>query len=100
MRQRLARTAVWREQDELVQSVPGVGPVMSLTLLASLPELGSLNRKQIAALVGVAPYARDSGRRRGRRHTAGGRRVVRTVLYMITCFLALKSDKRSGTPNS
>jgi transposase len=84
LRQRLARTAVWREQDELVQSVPGVGPVMSLTLLASLSELGRLNRKQIAALVGVAPYARDSGRRRGRRHTAGGRRVVRTVLYMAT----------------
>jgi transposase len=58
---------------------------MSLTLLASLPELGRLNRKQIAALVGVAPFARDSGRRRrGRRHTAGGRRTVRTVLYMAT----------------
>jgi transposase len=84
LRQRLTRTAVWREQDELVQSVPGVGPVMSLTLLASLPELGSLNRKQIAALVGVAPFARDSGRRRGKRHTAGGRRAVRTVLYMAT----------------
>lgn len=84
LRQRLARTAVWREQDELVQSVPGVGPVMSLTLLASLPELGSLNRKQIAALVGVAPFARDSGRRRGKRHTSGGRRTVRTVLYMAT----------------
>jgi transposase len=84
LRQRLARTAVWREQDELVRSVPGVGPVMSLTLLASLPELGRLTRKQIAALVGVAPFARDSGRRRGRRHTAGGRRAVRTVLYMAT----------------
>jgi transposase len=84
LRQRIAGTAVWREQDELVQSVPGVGPVMSLTLLASLPELGRLTRKQIAALVGVAPYARDSGRRRGRRHTAGGRRAVRTVLYMAT----------------
>jgi transposase len=57
---------------------------MSLTLLASLPELGRLTRKQIAALVGVAPFARDSGRRWGRRHTAGGRRAVRTVLYMAT----------------
>ncbi len=84
LRQRLAKTPVWREQDELVRSVPGVGPVMSLTLLASLPELGRLNRKQVAALVGVAPFARDSGRRRGRRHTAGGRRAVRTVLYMAT----------------
>jgi transposase len=84
LRQRLAKTAVWREQDELARTVPGVGPVMSLTLLASLPELGRLTRKQIAALVGVAPFARDSGRRRGRRHTAGGRRPVRTVLYMAT----------------
>jgi transposase len=84
LRQRIARTVVWREQDELVRSVPGVGPVMSLTLLASLPELGRLTRKQIAALVGVAPYARDSGKRRGRRHTVGGRRTVRTVLYMAT----------------
>jgi len=84
LRRRLARTPVWREQDELVRSVPGVGPVMSLTLLASLPELGRLTRKQIAAPVGVAPFARDSGRRRGRRHTAGGRRAVRTVLYMAT----------------
>ena len=84
LRQRITRMPLWREQDELVQSVPGVGPVMSLTLLACLPELGSLNRKQIAALVGVAPFARDSGRRRGRRHTAGGRSSVRTVLYMAT----------------
>lgn len=84
LRRRIAGTEVWREQDELVRSVPGVGPVMSLTLLASLPELGRLTRKQIAALVGVAPFARDSGKRRGRRHTAGGRRAVRTVLYMAT----------------
>lgn len=84
LRQRLAKTPVWREQDELMRTVPGVGPVMSLTLLASLPELGHLTRKQVASLVGVAPFARDSGRRRGRRHTAGGRRAVRTVLYMAT----------------
>jgi transposase len=84
LRQRLKKTALWREQDEIVQSVPGLGPVMSLTLLACLPELGSLNRKQIAALVGVAPFALDSGRRRGRRHTTGGRSSVRTVLYMST----------------
>ena len=84
LRRRLEGTPVWREQDELVRTVPGVGPVMSLTLLGSLPELGRLTRKQIAALVGVAPFARDSGKRRGRRHTAGGRRAVRTVLYMAT----------------
>lgn len=84
LRQRIARAAVWREQDQLVRTVPGVGPVMSLTLLASLPELGRLTRKQIAALVGVAPFARDSGKRRGKRYTVGGRRAVRTVLYMAT----------------
>jgi transposase len=80
LRQRLTRTPVWREQDELVRAVLGVGPVKSLTLLASLPGLGCLTRKQVASLVGMAPFARDSGRR----HTAGGRRAVRTVLYMAT----------------
>ncbi len=82
LQNRLKATALWREQDQIVQSVPGGGRVLSLTLLASLPELGRLNRKQIAALVGVAPFARDSGRRRGRRRTSGGRRSIRTVLYM------------------
>jgi transposase len=62
LRQRPARGAVWREQDEVVCTVPGVWPVMSLTLLVSLPEVGRLTRKQIAVLVEVAPYARDSGR--------------------------------------
>jgi transposase len=84
LQSRLKQTALWREQDRIVQSVPGVGPVLSLTLLASLPELGQLNRKQIAALCGVAPFARDSGKQRGKRRTAGGRRSVRTVLYMAT----------------
>src|SRR6266516_2340250 len=55
------QSPVWRAQDDLLQSTPGVGPVLSTTLLASLPELGTLNRKQIAALVGVAPFARESG---------------------------------------
>jgi len=73
---------VWREQDDLLQSVPGVGPVVARTLLASLPELGTLNRKQLAALVGVAPLNRDSGTLRGRRTIWGGRASVRTVLYM------------------
>ncbi len=73
---------VWRERDDLLQSAPGVGPVLARTLLASLPELGTLNRKQIAALVGVAPLNRDSGTLRGRRTVWGGRAHVRAALYM------------------
>jgi transposase len=73
---------VWRAQDDLLQSVPGVGPVVSRTLLGELPELGRLTHKQIAALVGVAPLARDSGTWRGRRGVSGGRAPVRTALYM------------------
>lgn len=72
----------WKAKDELLQSVPGVGPVTSATLLGMLPELGELNRKQIAALVGLAPMNKDSGRRRGRRQIFGGRGDVRAVLYM------------------
>jgi len=76
------RSPVWREQDDLMQSVPGVGPVLSHTLLAELPELGRLSRRQIAKLVGVAPLSRDSGTLRGRRFVQGGRAAVRGVLYM------------------
>ena len=72
----------WAEQDRLYRSVKGVGEVTSLTLLAELPELGRLNRKEIAALVGVAPFSRDSGQRRGPRVICGGRSGVRGVLYM------------------
>ena len=72
----------WRVKDDLLQSVPGVGRVVSLTLLAELPELGRLSRKAIAALVGVAPLARDSGTLRGKRLVYGGRAPVRAVLYM------------------
>lgn len=75
---------VWRLQEDLLRSMPGVGRVLSRTLLADLPELGCLNRKQIAALVGVAPLNRDSGALRGRRQVWGGRAPVRTVLYMAT----------------
>ena len=82
LRQTLRRSPVWREQDDLLRTVPGVGPQLSLTLLAHLPELGTLDRKQIAALVGVAPYNRDSGTRRGKRAVWGGRSRVRAVLYM------------------
>jgi transposase len=73
---------IWRRKDELLRSVRGVGPVLSTTLLAELPELGTLTRKQIAALVGVAPLNRDSGTFRGKRVTWGGRAPVRRVLYM------------------
>jgi transposase len=73
---------VWRERDDLLQSVPGVGPVLSFTLLADLPELGRLSRREIAKLVGVAPLSRDSGTLRGRRFVHGGRATVRAVLYM------------------
>lgn len=75
---------VWREKEDLLRSVPGVGPVLSTTLMAQLPELGKLNRQKIAALVGVAPFNRDTGRQRGKRAVWGGRASVRTVLYMAT----------------
>lgn len=73
---------IWREHDELLQSVPGIGPVVTRTLLAELPELGTLTHKQIAALVGVAPLNRDSGAFRGKRRVWGGRATVRAALYM------------------
>jgi transposase len=73
---------VWREREDLLRSVPGVGRVVATTLLAELPELGRLTRKEIAKLVGVAPLARDSGKQRGRRFIRGGRANVRAVLYM------------------
>jgi transposase len=73
---------LWRETEELLRSVPGVGPVVARTLLADLPELGHLDRKQIGALVGLAPLTCDSGTRRGRRIVWGGRGQVRSALYM------------------
>jgi transposase len=75
---------LWREKEELLRSVPGVGKVLSLTLLSHLPELGTLERQQVAALVGVAPWNRDSGVLRGKRAVWGGRAPVRAVLYMAT----------------
>src|SRR5437870_880525 len=80
----IRQSPLWRSQDDLLQSVPGGGPITSRTLLAQLPELGLLDRKEIAALVGVAPLARDSGTLRGRRTIWGGRATVRAVLYMAT----------------
>ena len=82
LRDMLRRSPVWREQDDLLRSVPGVGPQLSVALLADLPELGTLGRRQIAALVGVAPMNRGSGTMRGRRTVSGGRARVRAVLYM------------------
>jgi transposase len=72
----------WKEKDELLRSIPGLGPVSSLTLLAALPELGTLDGGKISALVGLAPFADDSGTRRGGRHVRGGRAAVRRVLYL------------------
>jgi transposase len=80
----LRASPLWRENDDLLQSVPGIGPVCARTLLLELPELGTLTRQQIAALVGVAPLNCDSGTLRGRRMIWGGRAHVRTVLYMGT----------------
>ena len=82
LRHRILHSPLWREKDDLLRSVPGVGAQTSLTLLAYLPELGTLNRKQIAALVGVAPFNRDSGPHRGKRSVWGGRATVRSTLYM------------------
>jgi transposase len=75
---------LWRAKDEILQSTPGVGPILSRTLMAKVPELGALNRQEIAALIGVAPFNRDSGTLRGTRAVWGGRAHVRAVLYMST----------------
>jgi len=80
----LRQSPLWREREDLLRSVPGIGPTLSATLLAELPELGSLNRHQVAALVGVAPLNRDSGTLRGKRTTWGGRGSLRAALYMAT----------------
>jgi transposase len=81
---RLRTSAVWKEKADLLKAVPGIGKVSLFTLLAKLPELGTLNRAKIAALVGVAPFNDDSGKRRGQRYIRGGRHEVRAVLYMAT----------------
>ncbi len=78
----IQQSPTWRVQDELLQSAKGVGPVVSQTLLAEVPELGRLNRKQLAALIVLAPLNRDSGGYRGKRRIWGGRARVRAVLHM------------------
>jgi transposase len=90
--QSIRQSPIWREKEDLLKSVPGIGPVVSRTLLAELPELGRLNRKQIAALVGVAPLNWDSGTLRGRRAIWGGRATVRAALYMA----ALVASRRNS----
>ncbi len=82
LRKTLRSSPVWREKDDILRSVPGVGEQLSLALLSQLPELGTLNRRQVAALVGVAPFNRDSGTLRGKRRIWGGRARLRAVLYM------------------
>ncbi len=88
---RLKNSPVWREKEDLLRSVPGVGPVTARTLLADLPELGTLDRKKIAALVGVAPFNHDSGHFSGKRRIAGGRASVRSALYMA-CVASLRCN--------
>ena len=84
-------TPAWREKDDLLRSCKGIGPTTSHTMLASLPELGTLSRHRIAALVGVAPFNSDTGKYRGQRHVQGGRIDVRCVLYMAT-LAAIRSN--------
>lgn len=84
LKQRIRGSSVWREKDDLLQSAPGVGPSLSVTLLAGVPELGSLNREKVSKLIGVAPLNHDSGLFRGQRRIRGGRSDVRSVLYMAT----------------
>jgi transposase len=84
LRERLAASPVWRAKEQLLRSIPGIGPVASLTLLAGLPELGTLSSKAASSLIGLAPQARDSGTWHGKRTIWGGRATVRQGLYMAT----------------
>lgn len=105
--QSLRESDAWRAKDDLLRGIPGVGAVTTLTMLAKCPELGKLNRREIAALTGVAPLASDSGKHRGRRFIWGGRADVRAVLYMaaisaIRCNDTIKAFaerlKKTGKP--
>ena len=91
LERQIKESPVWRTKEDLLRSVPGVGPVVSRTLIGELPELGHLDRRAIAALAGVAPLNRDSGTLRGKRMVWGGRRSVRVALYMV----ALTASQRN-----
>lgn len=104
---RLRQSDIWRAKDDLLQGIPGVGSITSMTMLAKCPELGTLSRREIAALTGVAPLANDSGKHRGKRFIWGGRADVRAVLYMaavaaMRCNPAIKAFavrlKSAGKP--
>ena len=82
LRELIEASPIWREKDDLLRSIPGIGNVISATLLAELPELGTLNRREIASLAGVAPFNQDSGTIKGKRRIWGGRTSVRHALYM------------------
>ena len=84
LQQQIKRSPLWRAKDRLFRSVPGIGPQTSARLISDLPELGQLSHRELAALVGVAPFNDDSGRRRGPRHCRGGRAAIRRTLYMAT----------------
>jgi transposase len=104
----IRKSPLWREKDKILQSFPGVGPVTASTIIAALPELGNLNRRQIAALVGVAPLNCDSGTHKGKRKIWGGRADIRSVLYMCAMTAARCNPiirtfyqrlQRAGKPN-
>jgi len=88
---RLRASSLWRDKEDLLKAIPGVGTITRVTLIALLPELGKLNRREIAALVGLAPFNRDSGQHRGERVIWGGRAQVRRVLYMAS-IAAIRSN--------
>lgn len=104
----LRASPAWRQKEDLLRSVPGIGPTAAATLIGFMPELGSLSRREIAALAGVAPFNADSGNHTGKRHIQGGRAVVRRALYMA-CVPALRFNpvvrtfydrlKKAGKPS-
>jgi transposase len=89
LQKRLERSPAWKAKEDLLKSVPGIGKVSAMTLVIDLPELGKLNRKQIASLAGIAPFNCDSGKSKGNRRIRGGRASVRTALYMA-CLASLR----------
>jgi transposase len=82
IREAIQAASLWREKDRLLESVPGVGPAIAGRLLAEMPELGSLDRRQVASLAGLAPWTRQSGRRKAKSFIGGGRAGVRSALFM------------------